>query len=78
MPNLATPLTDIQVKKAKPKDKPYIMADDDGMYLEYRDRLQNLAHGVPPAQSQEHPPDLRPPPRQMAHQQARHMADKMM
>ena len=34
MPKLATPLTDIQVKKAKPKDKPYTLADGDGMYLE--------------------------------------------
>lgn len=34
MPKLATPLTDIQVKRAKPKDKPYTMADGDGMYLE--------------------------------------------
>ncbi|MFC0131406.1 integrase [Massilia eurypsychrophila] len=34
MPKLATPLTDIQVKNAKPKDKPYTLADGDGMYLE--------------------------------------------
>jgi len=34
MPKLATPLTDIQVRNAKPKDKPYTLADGDGMYLE--------------------------------------------
>ena len=34
MPKLATPLTDIQVKAAKPKDKPYTLADGGGMYLE--------------------------------------------
>jgi integrase len=34
MPKLATPLTDIQVKTAKPKDKPYTLADGGGMYLE--------------------------------------------
>jgi integrase len=34
MPKLATPLTDIQVRNAKPKDKPYTMADGGGMYLE--------------------------------------------
>jgi integrase len=34
MPKLATPLTDIQVKNAKPKAKPYTLADGDGMYLE--------------------------------------------
>lgn len=34
MPKLATPLTDIQVKNAKPKDKAYTLADGGGMYLE--------------------------------------------
>jgi integrase len=34
MPKLAVPLTDIQVRNAKPKDKPYTMADGGGMYLE--------------------------------------------
>jgi integrase len=34
MPKLATPLTDTQVKRAKPKDKPYTLADGGGMYLE--------------------------------------------
>jgi hypothetical protein len=34
MPKLATPLTDLQVKTAKPKDKPYTLADGGGMYLE--------------------------------------------
>lgn len=34
MPKLATPLTDIQVKNAKPKDKPYKLSDGGAMYLE--------------------------------------------
>lgn len=34
MPKLAIPLTDIQVKTAKPKDRPYKLADGGGMYLE--------------------------------------------
>ena len=34
MPKLAAPLTDIQVRNAKPKDKPYTLADGGGMYLE--------------------------------------------
>ncbi|WP_423707702.1 tyrosine-type recombinase/integrase [Undibacterium sp. WLX3042] len=34
MPKLATPLTDIQVRNAKPKDKTYTLADGNGMYLE--------------------------------------------
>ena len=34
MPKLAKPLTDTQVRNAKPKDKTYTMADGDGMYLE--------------------------------------------
>jgi integrase len=34
MPKLAKPLTDIQVKSAKPKEKPYTLADGGGMYLE--------------------------------------------
>lgn len=34
MPKLAAPLTDIQVRNAKPKAKPYTMADGGGMYLE--------------------------------------------
>lgn len=34
MPKIATPLTDTQVKNAKPKDKPYKLADGAGMYLE--------------------------------------------
>ena len=34
MPKLAVPLTDTQVKNAKPKDKPYTLADGGGMYLE--------------------------------------------
>ena len=33
MPKLATPLTDIQVKNSKPKDKPYRLSDGGGMYL---------------------------------------------
>jgi len=31
---LATPLTDLRIKAAKPKDKPYQLADGEGMYLE--------------------------------------------
>lgn len=34
MPKLATPLTDIQARNAKPKDKVYTLADGGGMYLE--------------------------------------------
>lgn len=34
MPKLATPLTDIQVKNAKPRTKAYTLADGGGMYLE--------------------------------------------
>lgn len=33
MPKLVIPLTDIQVRTAKPKDKPYKLADGGGMYL---------------------------------------------
>jgi integrase len=34
MPKIVTPLTDAQVKNAKPKDKPYKLADGGGLYLE--------------------------------------------
>ena len=34
MPKLATPLTDIQVKSAKPKEKTYTLPNGGGMYLE--------------------------------------------
>src|SRR5450830_1008942 len=34
MPKLATPLTDIQVRTAKPTGKTYTLADGGGMYLE--------------------------------------------
>ncbi len=34
MPKLVTPLTDVQVKTAKPKDKPYKLFDGGGLYLE--------------------------------------------
>lgn len=34
MPRIVTPLTDIQVKNAKPKEKPYKLADGGGLYLE--------------------------------------------
>lgn len=33
MPKLATPLTDIQVRTAKPKEKPYKLADGGGLHL---------------------------------------------
>jgi integrase len=34
MPKLAIPLTDIQVKNSKPKEKPWTLADGNGLYLE--------------------------------------------
>lgn len=34
MPRLVSPLTDMQVKNAKPKDKAYKLADGGGLYLE--------------------------------------------
>lgn len=34
MPRLVAPLTDVQVKDAKPKDKAYELADGGGLYLE--------------------------------------------
>ena len=34
IPKLATPLTDIQVKNAQPKDKTDTLVDGGGMYLE--------------------------------------------
>jgi integrase len=34
MPKLATPLQDLTVKSAKPRDKTYTLADGDGLYLE--------------------------------------------
>lgn len=34
MPKLATPLTDIQVKNSKPKEKTWTLADGNGLYLE--------------------------------------------
>ncbi|VVE77365.1 tyrosine-type recombinase/integrase [Pandoraea sputorum] len=34
MPKLIAPLTDLQVKKAKPTDKPYRLADGKGLYLQ--------------------------------------------
>ena len=33
MPKLAIPLTDIQPRNAKAKDKPYMLTDDGGLYL---------------------------------------------
>lgn len=33
MPRLAKPLTELQVRSAKPKDKPYTLADGNGLYL---------------------------------------------
>jgi hypothetical protein len=33
MPKLAAPLTDIQTRTAKPKDKPYKLSDGGGLYL---------------------------------------------
>lgn len=34
MPKLAVPLTDLQLKRAKPRDKPFKLFDGAGMYLE--------------------------------------------
>ena len=34
MPKRATPLTEMQIRKAKPADKPYRLADGKGLYLE--------------------------------------------
>lgn len=34
MPRIVTPLTDMRVKTAKPKEKPYKLADGGGLYLE--------------------------------------------
>lgn len=34
MPKIVAPLTDVQVKNAKPKDKPYKLFDGGGLYLE--------------------------------------------
>ena len=34
MPKLIIPLTDIQIRNAKPKDKPYKMSDGGGLYVE--------------------------------------------
>jgi len=34
MPKLATPLTDLRIKAAKPKEKPYQLSDGEGMYIE--------------------------------------------
>ncbi|MFT6577908.1 MAG: hypothetical protein ACJAW0_000331 [Zhongshania sp.] len=50
------PLTDTAVKQAKPKDKPYRLSDEKGMYLEIRlypinggrHSLNPVNHTVPP------------------------------
>lgn len=34
MPKLVVPLTDVRIRNAKPKDKPYKLADGGGLYLE--------------------------------------------
>lgn len=34
MPKVIAPLTDILVKNAKPREKPYKLFDGDGMYLD--------------------------------------------
>lgn len=33
MPKIAKPLTDLQIRQAKPKDKPYKLSDGEGLYL---------------------------------------------
>ncbi|WP_377701208.1 Arm DNA-binding domain-containing protein [Pseudoduganella sp. UC29_71] len=34
MPKLIVPLTDVQIRNAKPKEKPYKLSDGGGLYLE--------------------------------------------
>src|SRR5689334_17361072 len=34
MPKLSTPLTDLEIRSAKPREKPYKLTDGGGMYLE--------------------------------------------
>lgn len=34
MPKLAVPLTDVQIRNAKPRDKPYVLSDGDGLFVE--------------------------------------------
>jgi hypothetical protein len=34
MPRLAKPLSALQIEKAKPRDKPYTLADGNGLYLQ--------------------------------------------
>jgi len=34
MPKMVPPLTQLQIRNAKPKDKPYKLADGGGLYLE--------------------------------------------
>lgn len=41
MPKLITPLTDKLIKNAKPKDKPYKLADGGGLYLEISRKGEN-------------------------------------
>ncbi len=43
MPELITPLTDKIIKNAKPKDKPYKLADGGGLYLEISRKGENDA-----------------------------------
>lgn len=50
MPKLAKPLTDTQVKNAKPQDKLYTLADGGGMYLEVAptgSRIWRMAYRQP-------------------------------
>ncbi|NMM28611.1 MAG: hypothetical protein HHJ12_15290 [Glaciimonas sp.] len=59
MPKLATPLTDIQVKNAKPKDKNYTLADGGSRYLEVAaSGSKTWRMGLPAAEWQEHPAHL--------------------
>jgi hypothetical protein len=44
MPKLATPLTDLRIKAAKPKDNPYQLADGGGMYLEIMPKIWRMAY----------------------------------
>ncbi|MET3622838.1 hypothetical protein ABIC49_004477 [Burkholderia ambifaria] len=49
MPKRATPLTEMQIRKAKPAEKTYRLADGKGLYLEVmpnRSRITPVAFDV--------------------------------
>jgi hypothetical protein len=49
LPKRVLPLTELQVRNAKPRDKVYSLADGGGMYLEVKPRFPDLAHEIPGA-----------------------------